>query len=267
MIEVQGLNVWFPIKGGVFSRTQDHLKAVKDVSFEIRKGELFSVVGESGSGKSTLGNAILGLVNIHSGMVKWNEQEFFTNGENPERKLRRKFQMIYQDSSSSLNPRKTILETLSEPMIYHGLSTRSEARDKTAQLLEMVQLEADMMNRFPFAFSGGQRQRINIARTLGIQPDFVVCDEIVSALDVSIQAQVLELILKLKDELNLTIMFIGHDLAVVKNISDRVMVMNHGQVEEVAEPESLFSNPQADYTKKLLSAVPSLDPAKRKRKS
>ena len=266
MIEVSQLDVWFPIRKGVFSRVVDQVRAVQSVSFSIPKGELFSVVGESGSGKSTLGNALLGLIDVTSGSVRWNGNEFFTNSKQPSRSHRRLFQMIYQDSNSSLNPRKTIYETLAEPMIYHKLCKRSEAKDKVAYLLEMVQLEADMMSRFPFAFSGGQRQRINIARTLGVEPEFIVCDEVVSALDVSIQAQILELIMGLKERLNLTLMFIGHDLAVVKNISDRIMVMNQGRIEEIGTPEELFTHPQTDYTKKLLSAVPSLDLSRRKRR-
>lgn len=265
IVKVQNLKVWFPQKAGIFQKTVSHVKAVDDVSFSIPQGTIFSVVGESGSGKSTLGNAILGLTSTHSGSIFLKDQEYFTNGQSLSLENRRNFQMIYQDSHSSLNPRKTIFETLSQPLVYHGLCSKGESRDMVASLLESVYLEPDMMNRFPFAFSGGQRQRINIARTIGLNPEFIVCDEIVSALDVSIQAQILELIQELQQKLNLTLMFIGHDLAVVKNISDLIMVMNEGKIEEIGDVGTIFNNPQTDYTKELLNAVPSLDLTKRKR--
>jgi ABC-type oligopeptide transport system ATPase subunit len=265
MLKVNNLKVWFPIRKGLFSKTVGHVKAVDGVSIEIHPNSIFSLVGESGSGKSTLGNAVLGLNEISSGQVFWDEQEFFTNGVKPPREQRRRFQMIYQDSHSSLNPRKTIFETLAQPMLYHGICHQKEVKDRVANLLEMVQLEPDMMKRFPFAFSGGQRQRINIARTLGVEPDFIVCDEIVSALDVSVQAQILELIQNLKDRLKLSLLFIGHDLAVVKNISDYVAVMNQGKIVEEGIPTDIFYQPQHKYTQQLISAVPSLDPALRKR--
>lgn len=266
MVELKNLKVWFPVRSGVFSRVTGHVKAVDGVSLSIPKGSLTSLVGESGSGKSTLGNALLGLIPKTDGQIYWEQKEVFLNGQDVDALQRRSYQMIYQDSNSSLNPRKSIFEILSQPMIYHKVIQPKDARDKVAEVLELVHLEPDMMDRFPFAFSGGQRQRINIARTLSIEPEFIVCDEIVSALDVSVQAEILELIQTLRAELNLTLLFIGHDLAVVKNISDQVIVMNQGKIEEANLVDEVFNNPQSQYTQQLLASVPSIDLSKRKRK-
>ncbi len=265
-IEVKDLKVHFPVRSGFWGKATSFVKAVDGVSFSVPKGSIYSLVGESGSGKSTIGNAILGLIPKTSGQIIWDGADVMASGYKIPLGQRRLFQMIYQDSHSSLNPRCTIFEILSRPMIFHNICTYKSAKDRVVELLEQVHLDPDMMKRFPHEFSGGQRQRINIARTLAVEPEFIVCDEIVSALDVSIQAEILYLMQNIQKEKNLTLLFIGHDLAVVKNISDYIGVMYQGQMEEFGTPEEIFKNTKSDYTKKLISCVPSLDLENRKRK-
>ena len=265
-IEVKDLKVHFPVRSGFWGKATSFVKAVDGVSFSVPKGSIYSLVGESGSGKSTIGNAILGLIPKTSGQIIWDGADVMASGYKIPLGQRRLFQMIYQDSHSSLNPRCTIFEILSRPMIFHNICTYKSAKDRVVELLEQVHLDPDMMKRFPHEFSGGQRQRINIARTLAVEPEFIVCDEIISALDVSIQAEILYLMQNIQKEKNLTLLFIGHDLAVVKNISDYIGVMYQGQMEEFGTPEEIFKNTKSDYTKKLISCVPSLDLENRKRK-
>ncbi len=255
VFELRSLNTWFPIRRGVFSRTKGYVKAVNDVSLEIRQGEVLGLVGESGSGKTTLGRTLAGLEKPHSGTVRFNGMDMQGWTRSEWRKYRQDIQIIFQDPFASLNPRMTILEIVTEGLIVHRLLDRS-ANDAAVQLLEDVGLDADYLYRYPFEFSGGQRQRISIARAISMNPDFIVCDEAVSALDVSVQAQIINLFMDLKEKYNLTYLFISHDLSVVRHISDRIAVMTHGEIVEVAPCEQLMNTPQHPYTKKLLSAVP-----------
>jgi peptide/nickel transport system ATP-binding protein len=257
ILEVRDLNTHFPIKGGFFGRVIDHVKAVNDVSFDLRKGRTLGLVGESGCGKTTLGRSILRLVEPTSGSVAYNGTELTTLNSNDMREMRKKIQIIFQDPYSSLNPRMTIGQILTEPMDIHKIgSGRSERLDRSAELLKKCGLLGDHLNRYPHEFSGGQRQRICIARALAVNPEFIICDESVSALDVSVQAQVLNLLLDLQDELGLTYIFISHDLSVVNFISDEVGVMNDGQIVEFGTASEVYHTPKMDYTKSLLSAIP-----------
>lgn len=231
--------------------------AVNDVSFVIRKGETLGLVGESGCGKSTLGKTILRLIPPSSGKVVYNGIDVFSLGDEKMRKMRRHMQIIFQDPYSSLNPRMRIGEAIKEPMVVHKLhSSDEERKEKVMELLEIVGMAREHYYRYPHQFSGGQRQRINIARTLSLQPDFIVCDESVSALDVSVQAQVLNLLMDLKERFGLSYLFISHDISVIKHISDRIMVMEKGVIVESGDAESVFHHPQHPYTKKLIAAVP-----------
>lgn len=257
LLEVKNLKKFFPIKGGIFGRTVENFKAVDDVSFVVRKGRTLGLVGESGCGKTTLGRSILRLIEPTEGSVFYNGTDVTALGPSEMRAMRRKMQIIFQDPYSSLNPRMTIGDIITEPMVIHGIGKNKKERyDQAAWLLEKVGLSGDHLSRYPHEFSGGQRQRICIARALGLKPEFIICDESVSALDVSVQAQVLNLLQDLQEEFHLTYIFISHDLSVVKYISDEIGVMNKGKIVEYATAEDIYKNPKEDYTKKLLSAIP-----------
>jgi oligopeptide transport system ATP-binding protein len=259
LLKVQNLRVYFPIFSGIFRRITDHVKAVDDVSFEISKGSTVGLVGESGSGKTTIGRAIIRLVEPTSGQILFKGQDLVPFSQTKFRPFRKKIQMIFQDPYNSLNPRLTIYSIVSEPLeIHFPAMTRSEREERCAQLLVKVGLKKDHLYRYPHEFSGGQRQRIGIARALAVEPEFIVCDEPVSALDVSVQAQIVNLLQDLQEELGLTYLFIAHDLAVVEHISNFVLVMNHGKIVEAAPAEAIYQSPQHEYTKKLLAAVPKL---------
>ena len=264
ILGVRNLKKYFPIQRGILRRTVGHVKAVDGVSFDIRERETLGLVGESGCGKTTTGRAILRAFEPTEGEVWFRYDGRMINVTRATRQelklLRREMQIIFQDPFSSLNPRMTITQIISEPLRIHGMAKGDEARDRVKELLELVGLRVQYMNRYPYAFSGGQRQRIGIARALALRPRLIVCDEPVSALDVSIQAQVLNLLEDLQAELGLTYLFIAHDLSVVQHISDRVAVMYLGYIVELAPAESLYRLPRHPYTEALLSAVPKSDP-------
>jgi peptide/nickel transport system ATP-binding protein len=257
LLEVKNLVTQFPIKGGIFGRTVDHFKAVNDVSFTLKKGKTLGIVGESGCGKTTLGRSILRLVEPAAGNIIYDGKDITHVYAEELRLLRRKMQIIFQDPYSSLNPRMTIAEILLEPLNIHKVGNSKKERLDTAKaLFERVGLKASLMSRYPHEFSGGQRQRICIARALMLNPEFVICDESVSALDVSIQAQVLNLLLDLQQEFGLTYIFISHDLSVVNFIADEVGVMNGGKIIEMGKASQIYQNPKEEYTRDLLSAIP-----------
>ena len=265
LLEVKGLKKFFPIRSGLLRRVTGQVRAVDDVSFHINQGETLSLVGESGCGKTTTSRCILRAVNPSAGEIYFHTAnqkvvELAKLSKAELRPLRRQMQMIFQDPFSSLNPRMTILEIISEPLAVNGVTSRQERRDRVEELLKMVQLPPEFMNRYPHAFSGGQRQRIGIARALALNPALIVADEPVSALDVSVQAQIVNLLLDLQAELKLSFLFVAHDLSVVKHVSDRVAMMYVGKIVEVAETQALFTNPKHPYTEALLSAVPKPDP-------
>jgi peptide/nickel transport system ATP-binding protein len=257
LLKAKHLSVWFPLKKTLFGKAKDFTKAVDDVSFEVYRGETLGLVGESGCGKTTLGRALLRLIEPTSGKIIYNNIDLTAKHKDELRSLRKDIQIVFQDPYSSLNPRLTIGSAISEPLRVHNLlPTEKTRKDKVVELLEKVDLKAEHFNRYPHEFSGGQRQRIVIARALALNPDFIVCDESVSALDVSVQAQVLNLLNDLKKEFGFTIIFISHDLSVVRYISDRIMVMNKGKIEESGEADEIYFNPGSDYTKKLIASVP-----------
>ncbi len=261
LLDVRKLRKWFPVKGGIFQRTVGHIKAVNDVDLQLYHGEVLGLVGESGSGKTTAGRAILRLVEPTAGEVVFDGVDVAKLPLGQMRLYRRKMQIIFQDPYASLNPRMTIGDIIAEPLVIHKLFNGRKERDRrVAQLLELVQLDPSLVNRYPHEFSGGQRQRVGIARALAVEPEFIVADECVSALDVSIRRDVLDLIKDLRARLGLTMLFISHDLAVVEDISERVAVMYKGDIVEVSSSHSIYRNPQDDYTKALLSAVPIPDP-------
>ncbi|MDM8532823.1 dipeptide ABC transporter ATP-binding protein [Anaerolineales bacterium HSG25] len=268
LVRVKNLKKFFPIKQGViFNRQTIQVKAVNDVSFEIKQGETLSLVGESGCGKSTTGRAVLQLHKPTSGQVLYEDQDLTTLSEGELRALRPKIQMIFQDSIASLNPRHSVRKIIGEPLVIHNVGTAKTIHNRVVELMELVGLNPKWMKRFPHEFSGGQRQRINIARALALNPSFVVCDEPISALDVSIQAQVVNLLKDLQQQLGLTYLFIAHDLSMVQYLSDRVAVMYLGKVMELADKRTLFSDPLHPYTQSLMSAVPLPQPKlERKRK-
>ena len=263
LVELDELKVWFPIKSGiVLDRHVGDVKAVDGVSLSIARGETVGLVGESGCGKSTVGRAILRLYEPTAGRIVFDGRDITKLGENDLRPLRRRMQMIFQDPFASLNPRHSIGRLIGEPMRVHGLAeSRRQVNTRVRELLRVVGLPVDAASRYPHEFSGGQRQRIGIARALSVNPDFVVADEPVSALDVSIQAQIINLLENLQGEFELTYLFIAHDLAVVRHISDRIAVMYLGTIVEVSPAEDLYDNPLHPYTISLLSAVPIPDPA------
>lgn len=257
ILKVEDLTKWYPRKKSFLGTVLDKTVAVQNVSFSLRKGETLGLVGESGCGKSTLGKTILRLISPSAGRVVYNGSNIFAFSESKMRKMRRHLQIIFQDPYSSLNPRMKIGDAIKEPMVVHELYKNDEERtEKVMELLEIVGMSREHYQRYPHQFSGGQRQRINIARTLSLQPDFIVCDESVSALDVSVQAQVLNLLMDLKERFGLSYLFISHDISVIKHISDRIMVMEKGVIVESGDAESVFHKPQHEYTKKLISAVP-----------
>ena len=266
LLEVQNLRKYFPVKKGIFSRTIGEVRAVDGVSFTLERGETLGLVGESGCGKTTVGRSILRLIEPTSGEVTFNGQDLFRLTREELRKVRASFQIIFQDPFSSLDPRMSVGEIIAEPIRNHVACSRGEIRERVAHLLNRVGLHPAQMNRYPHEFSGGQRQRIGIARALALNPLVIVCDEPVSALDVSIQAQVINLLVELQEEMNLSYLFIAHDLSVVEHISNRVAVMYLGRIVEVATDEELYRNPLHPYTKALLSAVPVPDPDARKQR-
>ena len=257
LLQVKNLCTWYPIKNGIFGKTTAHVKAVDDISFDIFPGETLGLVGESGCGKTTLGRSILRLVEPTSGNIIFENTDITKLGKSELRKMRRDVQLIFQDPYSSLNPKITVGNAIMEPLQVHKVfDTDQERKAHVLTLLEKVNLLPEHFDRYPHEFSGGQRQRIVIARALALKPKFIICDESVSALDVSVQAQVLNLLRELQAEFGLTYIFISHDLAVVKHISDRMIVMNKGRVEEEGFPEVIYNSPKAEYTKKLIAAIP-----------
>lgn len=260
LLEVDKLRKYFPIRGGVFSRVVANVKAVQDISFAIRPGEVVGLVGESGSGKTTAGRSILRLIEPTSGSVKFNGVDVVQLNKKQMREYRKEMQIIFQDPFASLNPRMTVGDIIGEALVIHKLAKGKAKEERVADLLERVGMSSSHMRRYPHEFSGGQRQRIGIARALAVDPKFIVADEPVSALDVSIQAQVVNLLQDLKEELGLTLLFIAHDLGVVEYISNRVIVMYLGKVMEIAPAKELYANPVHPYTEALLSAIPIPDP-------
>jgi peptide/nickel transport system ATP-binding protein len=261
LVKLEGLKVWFPIKSGiVLDRHIGNIRAVDGVTLEIRRGETLGLVGESGCGKSTVGRAILRLYKPTDGRIEFDGQDITELSDGDLRPLRRQMQMVFQDPFASLNPRHSVARIVGEPIRAHGLASRRAAAAQVRELLQIVGLPADAATRYPHEFSGGQRQRIGLARALSVNPDFIVADEPVSALDVSIQAQIINLLERLQDEFDLTYLFIAHDLAVVRHISDRIAVMYLGMVVEVSPADELYENPLHPYTISLLSAVPIPDP-------
>jgi oligopeptide transport system ATP-binding protein len=260
LIDVEKLIMYFPVTAGVFRKKVADVKAVDDISFHIEKGETLGLVGESGCGKTTTGHCILQLHEVTSGKVFFEGTDLVQIKGKSLRKMRRHMQLIFQDPFASLDPRMTAEDIIGEPLLVQHLDKGKKYREQVYEVMRMVELEPYMAERYPHEFSGGQRQRIGIARALAVRPAFIVCDEAVSALDVSIQAQIITLLMKLREELHLTYLFIAHDLSVVRNISDRVAVMYLGKIVEITTSDALYSNPLHPYTISLLSAVPIPDP-------
>ena len=261
MLAVKDLHKHFPVKKGLLiERTVDHVKAVDGVSFEIDEGETLGLVGESGSGKSTTGYCVLQLLKPTSGSIEFLGKELTELGREDLRRMRREMQIVFQDPYSSLDPRMTVGDIVGEPLVVHSIGTRRTRTARVRELLDVVGFNPAFTNRYPHEFSGGQRQRIGIARALALSPKLIVCDEPVSALDVSIQAQILNLLKDLQGEFGLTYLFIAHDLAVVRAMSDRIAVMNRGKLIELGPAEEVYSQPKEAYTQALLSAVPIPDP-------
>jgi peptide/nickel transport system ATP-binding protein len=257
ILELQGVKTWFPAEKGFFGKVKSHTKAVDDVTFDVYEGETLGLVGESGCGKTTLGRTILKLVDAHEGKIYFKQQEILGISEDAFRPLRRNMQIIFQDPYSSLNPRITIGEAIKGPMTFHNiLGSAKERKEKVYDLLKKVGLEEKHFGRYPHEFSGGQRQRVCIARALAVSPQFLICDESVSALDVSVQAQVLNLLNDLKKEFKFTYIFISHDLSVVKFMSDRMVVMNKGRVEEIGDADDICNSPKSEYTQNLINSIP-----------
>ena len=260
ILEIRNLTVWFPRKSSLLRRTIGYVKAVTDVSFDIPAGKTVGLVGESGSGKTTVGMAIMNLVSATEGNILFRGRDITNLPEREFRPLRRQIQIIFQDPFGSLNPRWDILRIVTEPFRVHFPSlTASERKERAAELLRRVGLQPELLRRYPHEFSGGQRQRIGIARALAVEPALIVCDEPVSALDVSVQAQIVNLLEDLQQELGISYLFISHDLAVVEHISDQVVVMYRGEVVEAAAAEIIYRQPKHEYTRNLLASVPSLD--------
>jgi len=265
LLEVNNLKKYFPVKAGVFRKTVGHVKAVDDVSFYIKEGETLGLVGESGCGKSTTGATILRLLEATSGEVKFEGKDILALNKRQMREIRKEMQIIFQDPYASLNPRMTVADIVGEPLKIHKLAHSKKERDKKVEeLLDSVGLTPEQMNRYPHEFSGGQRQRIGVARALAVDPKLIIADEPVSALDVSIQAQVINILQDLQNEFGLTYLFIAHDLSVVKHISDRVAVMYLGKIVELTDKHSLYDNPLHPYTQSLLSAIPEPKPERKK---
>jgi len=263
LLDVRDLVTRFDLRSGILGRVSGRVHAVEGVSFSLRAGETLALVGESGCGKSTTGRSILRLVEPRSGTVMFEGRDVASLPKTELRAMRQRMQMIFQDPYASLNPRKTVGGSIAEPMLVHGLADRTTARARVADLLVKVGLSPDMVDRLPHEFSGGQRQRLCIARALGLAPRLIVADEAVSALDVSIKAQVINLMLDLQAEFGLAYLFISHDMAVVERVSHRVAVMHLGEIVEIGPRAAVFDDPQHPYTRKLMAAVPSPDPARR----
>jgi oligopeptide transport system ATP-binding protein len=261
LVEVRGLKKYFPITQGILvQRKVADVKAVDGLDFDIQRGETLGLVGESGCGKSTTGRTILQLYRPTAGEVLFDGKDLVKLSGEPLRKMRRNMQMIFQDPYASLNPRMTVGDIIGEPLEVHNIAKGKEKKERVQELLQIVGLNPYFVNRYPHEFSGGQRQRIGVARALAVQPDFIVCDEPISALDVSIQAQIINLLEELQSKFNLTYLFIAHDLSVVRHISDRIAVMYLGKIVELTDRDALYKNPLHPYTKALLSAVPIPDP-------
>jgi oligopeptide transport system ATP-binding protein len=261
LLQVDDLTKHFPVRSGLLiERTVGHVKAVDGVCFDVAEGETLGLVGESGSGKSTTGYCVLQLLKPTSGSVRFEGTELTTLGREEMRRMRRELQIVFQDPYSSLDPRMTVGDIVAEPLVVHGIGTKRDRSARVRELLDVVGFNPSFTNRYPHEFSGGQRQRIGIARALALSPKLIVCDEPVSALDVSIQAQILNLLKDLQRDFSLTYLFIAHDLAVVRSMSDRIAVMNRGKLVEIGPAEEVYTNPQHEYTQALLSAVPVPDP-------
>ena len=260
LVEVRGLKMWFPIMRGILQKHVADVKAVDGLNFDVFQGETLGLVGESGCGKSTTGRAILQLYKPTAGAVLFEGADLVALKGEDLRKMRRRMQMIFQDPYASLNPRMTVGSIVAEPLEVHNIGTKAERVERVRELLKVVGLNPYFINRYPHEFSGGQRQRIGVARALAVNPAFIVCDEPISALDVSIQAQVINLLEDLQEQFGLTYLFIAHDLSVVRHISDRIAVMYLGKIMELADREELYRNPMHPYTQALLSAVPIPDP-------
>ena len=258
MIEIRNLKKYFPLKGGFFNSKQADVKAVEKVNFDIPEGEILGLVGESGSGKTTLGRSIIRLIEPSEGEIFYNDENILNFKEKDMRALRKDFQIIFQDPYASLDPRKKIFDIIAQGLKIHTGLNKEEITNKVKSIIKEVGLQEEHLNRYPHEFSGGQRQRIGIARALVLEPKFIIADEPVSALDVTIQAQILKLILDLKEKYSLTILFISHDLSVINQIADRVMVMYLGHIVEVASTKQLFSNPKHPYTKSLIATAPQI---------
>jgi peptide/nickel transport system ATP-binding protein len=262
ILEVNNLKIHFPIQAGLFNRTVDYIKAVDGVSFQIEQGKTYGLVGESGSGKSTIGRGIIGLEKITSGKVIFNGIDITSKNSN-RREIRKNLQMIFQDPYSSLNPRKSILDIIAEPLRNFEKLTKKEEIRRVEELLELVGLSKENMMKYPHQFSGGQRQRIGIARAIALKPKLIIADEPVSALDVSVQAQVLNFMQDIQKELGLTYLFISHDLGVVKHFCDEISIMYKGRYVEQGTKKEIFNSPQHIYTKRLISAIPDMNPSNR----
>ena len=258
ILEVRDLKVWFPIKKGIFSRTAGYVKAVDVMSFDLRRGETLGVVGESGCGKSTTSRAVLMLNKPCGGTIKVDGVDISRLRGKALLEYHRKVQVVFQDPNASLNPRHTICDIVTEGMIYHGLCKKEERNDRAVELLESVGLDSSVLYRYPHEFSGGQRQRICIARAIALKPELLICDEAVSALDLSIRAQVLDLLGGLKKKLGLSFMFITHDVGVVQHIADHIIVMNHGKIVEEGTADEVLKNPKEEYTRRLMASVPKI---------
>jgi oligopeptide/dipeptide ABC transporter ATP-binding protein len=266
LVQVRDLHTWFPIRRGVFSRTVGHVKAVDGVSFDLHRGKTLGLVGESGSGKTTVGRTMLRLIPATQGQVIYDGTNLFDLHSGEMRRKRRHLQIVFQDPMSSLNPRMTVGNIIGEPIQVHGIASGKDKDERVAQLLKRVGLDPSYADRYPHEFSGGQRQRIGIARAISLSPDVIICDEPVSALDVSIQSQILNLLNDLQQELKIAYLFIAHNLAVVEHFSDEVAVMYLGRIVEHATAEELYKHPKHPYTVALLSAVPEPDPRPARRR-
>lgn len=258
ILEVRDLKVYFPVRKGLFGLVSHYIKAVDGVSFDLRRGETLGVVGESGCGKSTTSRAILMLNKPCGGTINLDGKNILTLKGTDLLDYRRKVQVVFQDPQAALNPRHTVMEILTEGMVYHGLCKKEERREKAVELLDSVGLPSDILDRYPHEFSGGQRQRLCIARAIALKPELLICDEAVSALDLTIRAQVLDLLSELKKKLSLSIIFITHDIGVVQHVADRIIVMNKGKIVEQGAASQVLSQPKEEYTKFLMASVPKI---------